>query len=62
MLFYETYFEDSNINQKPLILSYDKIIMKFGQKKGRVWLWANCAKTDRKLRKSVILGNLLRKQ
>ena len=31
MLFYETYLEDSNINQKLLIWSQDKIITKFGQ-------------------------------
>ena len=33
MLFYETYFEKSNINKKPLIWSRDKIITKFGKKK-----------------------------
>ena len=33
MLFYETYFEESNINRKPLICPQDKIIKKFGQKK-----------------------------
>ena len=33
MLFYETYFEESNINQKPFIWYQDKIITKFGLKK-----------------------------
>ena len=33
VLFYETFFEVDNINQKPLIWSHYKIIMKFGQKK-----------------------------
>ena len=33
MLFYKTYFEESNINRKPLIWSQDIIIKKFGQKK-----------------------------
>ena len=29
VLFYETYFEESNINPKPFIWSQDNIIMKF---------------------------------
>ena len=33
LLFYETYYEESVINQKHLIWSQDKIITKFGQKK-----------------------------
>ena len=33
MLFYETYFEENNINRKPLIWSHDKIVKKFAQKK-----------------------------
>ena len=33
VLFYETYFEESNINWKPLIWSHDKIVTKFGPKK-----------------------------
>ena len=33
VLFYETYIEGSNINQKLLIWSLYKIIMKFAQKK-----------------------------
>ena len=33
MLFYETYFKESNINRKPLILPQDRIVMKFGRKK-----------------------------
>ena len=33
VLFKETYFEESNINQKPLIWARDKIVMKFGPKK-----------------------------
>ena len=37
MLFDKTYFEESNINQKPLIWSQDKIIPKFRQKNQRDW-------------------------
>ena len=55
MLFYETYFEESNINKKPLIWSQDKKITKFGQKKWRLWFWGKCTKTTQKLRRSVIL-------
>ena len=55
MLFYETYFEESNIKRKPLIWSSDKIIKKFGTKKLRVWFLAKCKKTARKLRKNVVL-------
>ena len=33
MLFYETYFEEININPKPLIWSHDKRVMKVGPKK-----------------------------
>ena len=33
LLFYETYFEESNINWKAFIWSHYKIITKFGQKK-----------------------------
>ena len=62
VLFFETYFEKSNINKKPLIWSQDKIITKFGPKNGQVWFWAKCTKTARKLRKSVILPNLFRKE
>ena len=36
MLFDKTYFEESSINRKPLILTQDKIITKFEKKK-----WAN---------------------
>ena len=61
MLFYEPYFEESNINQKPLIWSQYKIITKIGQIKWQVWFWAKCMKTVRKLSKSVILRNLLEK-
>ena len=61
MLFYETYFEERNINRKPLIWSHDKIVMKFEQKNGCVMFWAKCTKTARKLRKSVFLQNLLRR-
>ena len=63
VLFYETNFEDSNINQKPLIWSHNKIITKFGKKKnGWVWFWAKCTKTARKLRKRVIFGKFLPRQ
>ena len=48
VLYYKIYFEESNINQKPLIWFKDKIIVKCGQKKlasfvlGKVY--ENCAK------------------
>ena len=52
VLFWETYFEVSNINRKLLICSQDKIIMKFWQKK---WvslilgkLYENCPKLKKK--------------
>ena len=48
VLFYETYFEESNINQKPLIWSQDKIIEKF-EKKKKIGKFGS-----QKLRKSVI--------
>ena len=32
-LFYKSYFEEGNINLKPLILSHYKLITKFRQKK-----------------------------
>ena len=38
MLFNETYFEQINMNRKPLIWSQDKIITKFGQKTGEFGL------------------------
>ena len=40
----------------------DKIIMKFKQNNGRVLLRAKCTKIARKLRKIVILRNLLRRE
>ena len=52
VFFLETNFEDSNINWKPLILSHDKIIMKFGQKKWMslvlVKVYENCLKNEKK--------------
>ena len=63
MLFDENYFEESNFKREPLIFSQDKIIMKCIKKKfGRGWFWAECTKTTQKLRKSVILQNLLRSE
>ena len=52
MLFYEIYFEEGNINQKPLIWSHYKIVKKFGSKKwvslvlGKVY--KNCLKIKEK--------------
>ena len=48
VLFYETYFEQSNINRKPLIWSQDMIITKFGQeKKGEFGKrYKNCTKNN----------------
>ena len=52
VLFYETYFEESNINRKPLIQSRDKRVMKFRPKK---WVslvfdkvYENCLKIKKK--------------
>ena len=59
VLFYETYFEERNMDRKPLIWAEAKIITKFGQKNWLVWFWTKCTKTARKLRTSVILWNLL---
>ena len=50
MIFYETYFEKSNINWKPLIWSKNKVITKFEQKNGRDWIWAMCT--------SLVLGKV----
>ena len=55
MLLDKTYFEESNINRKPLIWSQDKIILKFRQKNERDWFLGKCTKTTQKLGKSVIL-------
>ena len=62
LFFYETYSEESNINRKLLIWSLDKIKTKFGPKKWVIWYTAKCTKTARKLRKSFILENLLRRE
>ena len=52
MLFYETYFEENNINQKPLIWSHDKIKTKCGQKKCASLVldkvYENCLKIKKK--------------
>ena len=70
LLFYETYFVGSNINQKSLIWSQDKIIMKFGQQKLTSFLlgkvYKNCQKnkencyfTKLTLKSVISTGNLL---
>ena len=52
MLFYETYIEESNINQKPFIWFQDKIITKFGLKKRVISVldkvYENCSKIKEK--------------
>ena len=48
VLHYETYFEESNINKKPIIWSQDKIITNFGQNNGRVWFWKSVRKLPEK--------------
>ena len=52
VLFYETYFEESNINWKPLIWSHYKIIMKFRPKKWVSFVFKkvdeNCSKIKKK--------------
>ena len=53
MLFYKTYFEDSNINRNPLIWSKYKKITKFGKKKMREFgfgkVYENCPKIKKKV-------------
>ena len=49
VLFSETNFEESNINQKRLIWSKYKIITKFGQNNEWVWFMVNCTKKLRKV-------------
>ena len=52
--FEEAYFEEININRKPLIWSQDKIITKFGPNNRRVLFCAKCTKIAQILWKSVI--------
>ena len=62
VLFYKTYFEESNISWKSLIWSEDKIITEFRKQNGLVWFLVKCTKTARKVRNGVILQNLLRRE
>ena len=70
MLFYETYFEESNINQKSFICSQDKLIKKYGQKKWACLVlckvYENCTKIKEKcyfknhtLKRVISTGNSL---
>ena len=65
VVFYETYFEESNINQKLLIWSQDKIITKFGPKKwvrlvlGKVY--DNCTKIKEKYNFKKLTSKSIRK-
>ena len=54
MLFYETYFEESNINQKPLIWSKYKIITKFKQKKWARLVLGNVYENWPKIKEKVL--------
>ena len=62
MLFYETNYEESNINRKHFIWSQDKIITKFGQKNWATSVLAKLYETAQKLRKIIILRNLQRRE
>ena len=61
VLFYETNFEESNINRKPLIWSDDKLVMKFGPKKWVSLVLGKVHENCPKIKKSVILRNVLRR-
>ena len=51
VLFYETYFKDSNIDWKPLVCAQHNIIMKFGQKKNkRTSFREKCTKIAKKIK------------
>ena len=54
MLFYETYFEESNVDQKCLIWSQYKIIMKLGQKKSAGMAFRKVYKNYPKIKKKML--------
>ena len=54
MLFDGTYFEKSNIIKKSLISSQDKIIMKFGRKKGASLVFGQVYENFSKIKKKVL--------
>ena len=62
VLFYESYFEESHINQKPLIWSHDKIIMKFGLKKLGSFGFHKLYKKSPKIRKKYYFTKLMSKR
>ena len=62
VLFYKTYFEETNINRKAHIWSKDKIIMKFRQKKWASLVFSEVYENYPKIKDYVILRNLLRRE
>ena len=61
VLYYETYIEESNINQKPLIWSDDKIVTKFGQKKWVSLVFGMVYKNSPKIKKKCYFTKLASK-
>ena len=62
MLLDKTYYEESNINRKPLIWSQDKIITKFGQKKWARLVLAKVCDICSKVRVKCYLTKLILKR
>ena len=62
MLFYETYFKDSNIDRKPLIRVQDNIIMKFGQKKWVSLVWGKVYENYTKIKSKCYFAELTSKR
>ena len=62
VLFYKTYFTESNINRKPLIWSNDKIITKFGQKKWVSLVFYKVYEKFLKIKKKCYFTNLTSKR
>ena len=62
MLYDETYFEESNINRKPLIWSQDKIIIKFGHKKWSTFGFGQIARNRMKIKEKCYLTKLKSKR
>ena len=62
VLFYETYFKESNIDWNPLILSQDKIRMKFGQKKWMSLILGKVYENWPKIEEKCYLMNLTSKR
>ena len=62
MLFYETYFEESNINRKPLIWSQDMIITKFGQERWMSFVLGEACENYTKIKEKCYFMKLILKR